>query len=86
MADLHLPVASDTDIALFNGLLVHLAETGRIDRAFTGRHVNGLSETLAAPRADAPLAASIAAACGVDPKALETFYAWFGAIEQVVTV
>jgi len=85
-ADLHLPIAPDADVLLFNGLLVHLAEAGAVDRAWTARHAKGLEGALEAARADAPDLDSVAARCGVDPEALEIFYEWFARTERVVTV
>ena len=85
-ADLHLPLASDTDVALLNGLLVHLARSGAIDHAWVGRHAAGLDAALAAARRDAPDPDTVAAACGIDPEALETFYDWFARAERVMTV
>ncbi|CAH2605025.1 Nitrate reductase [Rhodovastum atsumiense] len=84
-ADLHLPLAPDSDVAAFNGLLVHLAGSGALDDAWIGRHATGLADALAAARADAPCLDAVAARCGVDPEALETFYAWFAATEHSVT-
>ncbi len=56
LSDLHLAVAPDGDIALFNGLLAHLAETGAVDAHYVARHVNGFDETLARARATDPRA------------------------------
>jgi assimilatory nitrate reductase catalytic subunit len=86
VADLHLPLASGTDVTLFNGLLAHLADAGAIDAAWCARHAAGLDEALAATRADAPDIEAVAARCGVDPETVETFYAWFAVTERVVTV
>ncbi|MEJ1974891.1 MAG: molybdopterin-dependent oxidoreductase [Acetobacteraceae bacterium] len=85
-ADLHLPIASGSDVALFNGLLVHLAEAGALDRDWAGRHTTGLDAALDAARADAPALPAVAARCGVDPETLEMFYDWFAATERTVTV
>jgi assimilatory nitrate reductase catalytic subunit len=85
-ADLHLPIASGSDVALFNGLLVHLANGNHVDADWTGRHVSGLQAAIAAARADAPEPEAVAASCGVDPEALETFFGWFAATERTVTV
>ena len=41
LADLHLPIAPGTDVELFNGLLVWLAEHGQLDRAFVESHTTG---------------------------------------------
>ena len=84
-ADLHLPLAGDTDIALFLGLLAHLHTTGGIDRAWTARHTGGLVQALAAaaPFADAEAVAEI---CGIDPETVETLFDWFAHTERVMTV
>ena len=83
-ADLHLPLAPGSDVMLFNGLLAHLADSGALDQAW-----------LAAPRSGARRCArgrarggrsdfeAVAAECGVDPEALETFYEWFARTERV---
>ena len=84
-ADLHLPLASGTDVALFNGLLVYLADTGAVDSAWTGRHTTGLDDAIGAAREAAPDIETVAAECGIDPETLETFYAWFARTECVVT-
>ena len=85
-ADLHLPLASGTDIALFNGLLVHLHDAGATDRAWVAAHARGLADTLAIARADAPDADAVAALCGLDPETVETFFEMFARAERVVTV
>ena len=41
-SDLHLPLLPGTDVHLFNGLLVWLAEHGAVDRAYVDAHTNGL--------------------------------------------
>jgi assimilatory nitrate reductase catalytic subunit len=84
-ADLHLPIASGSDIALFNGLLIYLADNGAIDTAWTNRHTSGLHSAIVAARAAAPDVETAAAECGIDPEALETFYSWFARTECVVT-
>jgi assimilatory nitrate reductase catalytic subunit len=83
-ADLHLPLAPGSDVALFNGLLAHLRRSGRGDAAFVARHTAGVSEALvAAERMDF---AATAAATGLDAAALSAFYDLFAATERVVTV
>ena len=49
-ADLHLPIASGSDIALFNGLLAYLNATGKIDRLWVRNHTTGLEQAIAAAR------------------------------------
>lgn len=65
-ADLHLQIAPDGDIALFNGLLTHLAKTDHINHAYVTAHVQGFRDTLQTARqtdpADSGLSASERAA------------------------
>src|SRR3546814_15265197 len=47
-ADLHLALKPGTDVALFNGLLAHLAASQASDGAFIAQHTAGLDAALAA--------------------------------------
>ena len=85
-ADLHLPLAIGTDVALFNGLLVHLHATGATDRAWVAAHAAGLTDALAVARADAPDIETTAALCGLDPETVESFFDLFASTERVLTV
>ncbi|MGP3698539.1 molybdopterin-dependent oxidoreductase [Rhodobacter sp. NSM] len=79
LADLHLPIASGGDGALFNLLLAALADRGALDQGFIA-HVAGLDAALAAARATDP------AATGLSPDEIARFLdLWIGA-ERVVTV
>jgi len=48
IADLHLAVRPDGDVALFNGLLAHLARSPALDQNYIGAHTNGFAEAFAA--------------------------------------
>ena len=85
-ADLHLGIAAGGDALLFNGLLVHLAEHGALDRDWIARHVSGFNETLAAARASAPSIHFLAAALGIDEANLLQFYDLFARTERSVTL
>jgi assimilatory nitrate reductase catalytic subunit len=82
-ADLHLALRPGSDVALFNGLLRHLAESGRTDRTFVAAHCQGAEDALDAAKAEPSDAATI---CDVDPVDLACFYDWFATTEKVVTV
>jgi assimilatory nitrate reductase catalytic subunit len=85
-ADLHLPIASGSDIALFNGLLAYLHATGKIDRLWVRDHTSGLEEAIAAAKIpDVDMIEWAAGECGVDPELLETFYDMFAKTERVLT-
>jgi assimilatory nitrate reductase catalytic subunit len=84
VADLHLPVAPESDVALFAGLLAHLDIAGVVDAAYIARHTTGFAAALAeAHRFDAEAVARIV---GVSRDTLATFYDWFAKTERVVTV
>jgi assimilatory nitrate reductase catalytic subunit len=83
-ADLHVPLAPNSDVALFNGLLSYLDRAGKIDAAWVERHTVGLAAALQA--ASSPGIEATAAECGVDPEVLETFYDMFAETERVMTV
>jgi assimilatory nitrate reductase catalytic subunit len=86
-ADLHLPIASGSDIAVFNALLVYLNAAGKIDRLWVRDHVAGLDEAIAAatiPGVD--MIDCAAEQCGIDPELLETFFDMFARTERVLTV
>ncbi len=85
-ADLHLPLRSGSDATLFAGLLVHLADAGRIDHGFVERHTTGAAAALAAARAAAPTLEVAAEQCGVEAAALRRFYDWFAESERAMTL
>ncbi len=45
-ADLHIPLAAGTDVALFNGLLAYLYRAGKVDAAWIDRHTTGFAAAL----------------------------------------
>jgi assimilatory nitrate reductase catalytic subunit len=85
-ADLHLALAQGTDVWLFNGLLVHLADSGALDRGWIERHVSGFEETLRAARHSAPSLGAVAAATDIGTGDLHAFYDLFTRTERVVTL
>lgn len=79
LADLHLSLAPDTDVALFNALLAEIARRGATDPAYLA-HVTGFDAAVAAAQATDP------AAPGLAPADLATFLdLWIGT-DKVVTV
>lgn len=78
-ADLHLPLAPGSDVALFNGLLARIAEQGAVNHGFAD-HLNGLDAAIASAKADSPLIT------GLSPDLLNRFYdLWIGT-SKVVTI
>jgi assimilatory nitrate reductase catalytic subunit len=84
IADLHLAVAPDSDVALFNGLLAWLTGHGKLDRDYIEAHTQGFEEALSA--ASALDIAEVAERTGVAADALEDFFRLFSATERTVTV
>ena len=84
-ADLFLGLAPGTDAALFAGLLVHLAETGTVNRDYLAAHTAGYETALASARSIAPDVAATARATGLVDADVAAFFALFSGIERVVT-
>ena len=82
--DLHLPLAPDSDVALFLGLLARLEQDGAIDTAYVGAHTSGAEEALAIARTLS--LEEIATLTGLEEAALERFYALWSSTERVVSI
>ncbi|WP_020180283.1 nitrate reductase [Methylopila sp. M107] len=85
-ADLHLKIVGGSDVALFSGLLVHLADAGRIDESYVRAHTSGFDEALARAREIAPTVAATAAACDISGDDVAAFFALFTQTERTVTL
>lgn len=75
-ADLHIPLAPDGDIALFNALLARLAESGSLDTDFIRERCEvpgGFLENLSAEH-------------GIDPAIFNQFADWVAATPRMVTL
>ncbi|MCP5266849.1 MAG: molybdopterin-dependent oxidoreductase [Burkholderiaceae bacterium] len=83
-ANLHLAVRPDGDVALFNGLLAHLAATDTLDRAYIDAHTRGFEAALAAAR-ERPRAQT-AELTGLSEAELACFYTMFACTDRVVTI
>jgi len=86
IADVHLAIKPGTDVKLFNGLFVHLVNTGQIDQRFTENHTSGFEETFIAALQDGAEIAGVAAVCGLDEQQLIKFYQLFEQRAKTVTV
>ncbi|MEQ1697932.1 MAG: molybdopterin-dependent oxidoreductase [Hyphomicrobiaceae bacterium] len=84
IADTHLALAPGSDVALFNGLLAHLAQAGRFDHAYVEHHTTGLDAALESARA-MPFS-QIVELTGLIPAELHAFYDLFATTGRVVTV
>ena len=84
LADYHLAIQPDGDVALFSGLLTHLSKVGTLDHDYIDAHTNGFENAL--------LAASklsnddLRNATGLNDRELSDFYDLFSKTEKAVTV
>ncbi|MCZ7449183.1 molybdopterin-dependent oxidoreductase [Agrobacterium rhizogenes] len=83
IADMHLAIRPDGDVALFTGLLAHLSGSSAIDRAYVENHTAGFdTATLAASEHSLP---EIAEATGLTTAELISFYELFKRTKKTVT-
>lgn len=82
-ADLHLPIAPGSDVALFAALLADLERRGLGDETFLATRTEGAEAALAVARALAPEAAR---RTGLDPDRLRAFLDLWCVTERVVTL
>ncbi|MDP2357187.1 MAG: molybdopterin-dependent oxidoreductase [Beijerinckiaceae bacterium] len=83
IADVHLAIAPDGDVAVFLGLLAHLEQSGQIDRDYVEAHTSGALAALDVARKLSR--EEIARAAGVDAAQLVKFFALWASTEKVVT-
>jgi assimilatory nitrate reductase catalytic subunit len=84
IADQHLALRPGSDVALFNGLLAHLAARGATNRDYISAHTTGFEPALSTARTlDIDGVADIT---GLAPAEIATFYDTFARTQRVVTV
>ncbi|MBL4638028.1 MAG: molybdopterin-dependent oxidoreductase, partial [Proteobacteria bacterium] len=75
IADLHLPIKSGTDVALFNGLLQHLNQHNFINPDYIENYTEGFGDALlTAQQWDV---ANVAEVCGLSPHDIIEFFQLF---------
>ncbi len=84
IADMHLAIAPDGDVALFTGLLAWLGQYNALDRAYITAHTTGFGQALFA--ASGLDLAGVATATGLSEDELGRFYSLFAATAKTVTV
>lgn len=84
LADLHLPLAPNTDVALFTGLLRHLARSPAIAPDYVEAYTSGLDDALS--NASTCTIEKAAAQCGLKPSDVALFYQWVAETQRTVTV
>jgi assimilatory nitrate reductase catalytic subunit len=86
LSDLHLPIAPQSDVRLWNGLLAHLIATDCIDHDYVAAHVTGFEAVRAELATQDQSLAAVAADCGVSEDALAAFYRLFSITRKTVSL
>ncbi|GAD80183.1 molybdopterin oxidoreductase family protein [Vibrio ezurae] len=87
IANTHLALASGSDVALFNGLLAHLAEHNALDNDFIASHTTGFDDALSKAQDQAAQSQTdIEHITQLSTAQLNDFYHAFANTERVVTV
>ncbi len=85
-ADLHLALRPGSDVALFAGLVVHLADAGTVATTWVEQHTSGFAAALATARQTAGTVGAVAAITGLPEADIAAFYDDFARTERVMTV
>ncbi|WP_454849169.1 nitrate reductase [Rhizobium binxianense] len=83
IADLHLAIRPDGDVALFAGLLAYLATHGAVDQNYVAAHTDGFAEAFAV--ASALTFDDLLTRTGLPAMQLREFFRLFETTEKVVT-
>ena len=83
IADLHLAIRPDTDVALFVGLFSHLVSSNAVDQNYVAAHTTGFAETFAA--AAGVSFGDVLEQTGLPAMQLREFYRLFTTTQKVVT-
>lgn len=86
IADLHLALQPGTDVALFNGLLSHLAQTQKVDENYVKNHTKGYYHALMSALEDGSDLESLAEITQLPIDQLSEFFNHFAQTEKVVTL
>src|SRR5690606_27680817 len=83
IADLHLAIRPDADVALFVGLFSHLASNDAVDQNYVAAHTSGFAEAFST--ASAVSFSDVLDKTGLPATQLHEFYRLFTETEKVVT-
>ncbi|MBL4666960.1 MAG: molybdopterin-dependent oxidoreductase, partial [Sneathiella sp.] len=84
IADIHLPIKPDGDVALFQGLLSHLAVNDQLNAQYIAQHTTGFDTAIQAANSLSDM--ELVTRTGLTLPALKQFYQLFGKTEKIVTV
>lgn len=82
IADLHLPIQSGSDVALFNSLLNYLAKHNKLNHDYIRKHTNGFDNAIKSIENDD----IIEEITNIDHCQIEQFYQWFSQYNNVITI
>lgn len=85
-ADLHLAIANDADITLFNGLLRYCIDHDQIDSDYIEQHTSGSEALFEQVTGDRFALSSVSDELQVSRKKLSTFFRWFATTKRTVTL
>jgi assimilatory nitrate reductase catalytic subunit len=85
-ADLHLAIAPQTDVRLWNGLLAELVRRGVVDHRYLAAHVSGFEDVIATLNSADQSLSAVAADCGISPVDLGRFCQMFADAPKTVTL
>jgi assimilatory nitrate reductase catalytic subunit len=85
IADIHLAIRPGSDVAVYAGLLVHLAASGACDPAWTENFASGFTAALEVAQTAVPSPADVAKIADVPAADLAQFYDCFAATERAIT-
>lgn len=86
IADLHLAIQPETDVALFNGLFAYLAEHKKLNKSYIENHSDGFEGALKSAQYDVQSLAQLADNLAVKEQDLALFYQRFADTEKTVTI
>ncbi len=80
LADAHLQISPDGDVALFNGLLAHLADAQKLNASYLADHVNGMDAAIDVARQ------TDSAQSGLSAQERNAFFDLWANTDKVVTI
>jgi len=84
-ADLYLAIKPGSDAYFYNGLLMYLAEEGKLDKDYIAKHCQGFDQTLQTAQSQFTDIAAVATACDIELSLLLESYQIFAETDNVVT-
>ncbi|MDW6004348.1 nitrate reductase [Vibrio mangrovi] len=85
-ADLHIPLANDGDVLLFNGLCRYLLDRQLTDASFVRQHTQGLDALCAELSHHRYQPEQVAGALNIPQSVVDKFYQWFAESTHVMTL